>query len=163
MAEPAPAESEPKEAEEDSGPKPTRPASEQLLLADQMYSLSFSSSEAGDKAEELCSKHADNPKKKNECMRRERSKIKKDVLHFVRDDQGNLFWITSEQRGNKLKRLKKVGFKVLKETENSVEIQAKGMAKPVTIGVPSDYSIEVPDSQHGKLVYNAKVNLATDE
>ena len=166
---PPPAESEKPRAAEPkpepvSEPKPTRGALEMLLLPDQMYSLSFSSSEAGEKAEQRChARHKDNPKQKNQCMKLARSKIKDDVLHFTKDANGYLFWTTSEQRGNKLKRRKNVGFKVLKETENSVQIKVKGLAKPVTIGVPNDYSIEVPSAKHGKLVYEAKVEIKTDE
>ena len=155
---------EPKAEEKSSEPKPTRSALELLLLPDQMYSLSFSSSAAGEKAEERChKKYKDNPKKKNQCLKGERAKIKDDVLQFTKDANGYLFWITSEQRGNILKRRKKVGFKVVKETDNSVELKVKGLAKTVTIGVPNDYSIEVPNAKHGKLVYEAKIDIKTDQ
>ena len=152
----------PKSAEPEPVSKPTRSASETLLLPGQMYSLAFSSSQAGIEAEERCQKH-DKPQKRNQCMKQERTKIKDDVLHFIKDERGNMFWVSSEQRGNLLKRRKKVGFKIVKETENTVELKLKGAAKPVVISVPNDYSIEVPDPAHGTLVYESKMDIATEE
>lgn len=157
------AESEAKPAAAEPVSKPTRTASETLLLPGQMYSLAFSSSEVGDKAEQRCQKHADKPQKRNQCMKQERAKIKDDVLHFIKDERGNMFWVVSEQRGNLLKRRKKVGFKIVKETENTVELKLKGAAAPVVITVPNDYSIEVPDPNHGSLIYESKMDIATEE
>ncbi len=156
----APGTSAKAEAPEEPESQPGRSASELLLLPDQMYSLAFSSSEAGEKAEERCSKHNDNPKRHNECMKRERAKIDEDVLHFQKDDGGRLYWITSSQHGNKLTRKRKVEFTIVKETPDSVEIKLKGQGKSVTIGVPNEYSIEVPSPKYGKLVYESKVDIA---
>ncbi len=155
--------SEAKAAEAEPVSKPTRTPSETLLLPGQMYSLAFSSSEAGTKAEQHCQKHADKPQRRNQCMKQERAKIKDDVLHFIKDERGNLFWVSSEQRGNVLKRRKKVGFKIVKETENTVELKVKGAAAPIVISIPNDYSIEVPDPKHGTLVYESKMDISTEE
>jgi hypothetical protein len=156
-------ESAAKPAEAEPVSKPARTASETLLLPGQMYSLAFPSSEAGNKAEQRCQKHADKPQQRNQCMKQERAKIKDDVLHFIKDERGNMFWVSSEQRGNLLKRRKKVGFTIVKETENTVELKLKGAAAPVVISVPNEYSIEVPDPRHGTLVYESKMDIATDE
>jgi len=158
-------ESEPEAAPEPEVEKPTKPPSDVLVQNDTMFSLNFSSSEPGRKAEESCDKkHANNPKARNQCMRAQRQRIKEDVLQFTKDDQGQLHWTISQQKGNRLIRLKKVQFELGKETENSIEIKLKGGSqRSLVIKIPNDYTIEVPNQAHGTLVYDAKVELAADE
>ena len=130
-----------------------------------MFSLNFSSSEVGQKAEERCDKkYSNNPKARNQCMRSARSAVKEDVLQFTKDDQGRLYWTISQQKGNKLKRLKKIQFELGEETDNSIQIKLKGGSRrTVVIKIPNDYTIEVPNQVHGALVYDAKVEIATDD
>ena len=161
----AKAEPEPEPEPEPEVEKPSKPPSDVLVSNDTMFSLNFSSSEAGQKAEERCDKkHSDNPKARNQCMRGARKGIKEDVLQFTKDDQGRLYWTISQQIGNKLKRLKKIQFELGEETENSIQIKLLGGSRrALVIEIPNDYTIRVPNQQHGKLVYDAKVELAADE
>lgn len=140
--------------------KPTKPPSDVLVSNDTMFSLNFSSSEPGEKAEQKCDKYASNPKRRTQCMRAARRQIKEDVLQFTKDDRGRLFWIISQQKGNKLKKLKKVQFELGEETENSIQIKLLGGSRrTLVIKIPNDYTIEVPNQKYGKLVYDAKVEL----
>lgn len=161
----AKAEPEPEAEPQPEVEKPSKPPSDVLVSNDTMFSLNFSSSEPGLKAEERCDKkHADNPKLRNQCMRNARKGVKEDVLQFTKDDQGRLHWTISQQKGNKLTRLKKVQFELGKETENSIEIKLLGGSRrSLVISIPNDYTIEVPNQKHGKLVYDAKVELAEAE
>jgi hypothetical protein len=142
-------------------PKPSKPPSDVLISNDTMFSLNFSSSEPGKKAEERCDKqYAKNPKQRNACMRKARTGVKEDVLQFTKDDKGRLYWTISQQKGSKLKRIKKVQFKLGKETENSIEIKLLGgSGRTLVIQIPNDYTIAVPNQKYGKLVYDAKVDL----
>ena len=144
--------------------KPSKPPSDVVIANDTIFSLNFSSSEPGQKAEKACDKkHSNNPKKRNQCMKKWRTGVKEDVLQFTKDDKGRLHFIISQQKGNKLKRIKKVAFKIGKETENSLEIKLLGGSRrTLVIAVPNDYTIEVPNMKHGKLVYDAKVDLGED-
>ena len=158
------------EAEPESKPeakpeveKPSKPPSDVLVSNDTIFSLNFSSSEPGQKAEQRCDKHADDPKRRNQCMRQARSAIKEDVLQFNKDDQGRLYWTISQQNGNKLRRLKKIQFKLGEETENTIEIKlSSGSQRNLVIEIPNDYTIEVPNQKWGNLVYDAKVDLAVE-
>lgn len=161
----AKAEPKPEPKPEPEVEKPSKPPSDVLVSNDTLFSLNFASSEPGQKAEERCDKkHADNPKLRNQCMKSARKGIKEDVLQFTKDDQGRLYWTISQQVGNKLKRLKKIQFELGEETENSIKIQLRGGSRrTLVIEIPNDYTIRVPNQRHGKLVYDAKVELAGDD
>ena len=120
------------------------------------FVLSFNNSEVGIKAGERCdSKHPNDPKGRNQCMKTARATVKEDVLHFQLGSLGKWVWTTSTQRGSTLQQMKQVNFTWGEETKNSVEILTSRGEK-VLISVPNNYSIEIEHPTHGKLTYDSK-------
>jgi hypothetical protein len=153
--EPAPAIEEEPASSEPAGPTNRTP--KDVVGAEKArFALSFSSSEAGMKAEEKCDgKHKDDPRARNQCMKNARSAIKEDVLQFLDDGTGRWTWITFTQRGSNLIQIKKTNFTWGAETKNSIEIVPSKGSK-VVIGVPNNYSVVVEHPTHGKLSYDSK-------
>lgn len=165
-AEPEAAEKDAKEETADAGESASASASDRhrsalgtLTAENTRFVLSFERSEAGEAAAEECEQFASKPQKKTACITKARKKITADVLHFVKDDADQWYWITSTQKGTGLKQLSKVKIEIGKDTASSVEVIAKGPGASTTvIDVLDDYTIAMP-SKHGRLVYEAKVGL----
>jgi hypothetical protein len=158
----------------DDGPKPTRTPDDILKAPDTVFLFSFNDSEPKQAAEEKCDKkHADNPKKKNECMAGERKKFPAEGHRFKKDDKGDQWWwITVHQTGNKLIEIHKIPIEFGEVTATSVTLKSVGKDKgkkpfanppaKVVFEVPNDYQIAIKDPKHGRLVFQAKVGSLTE-
>jgi hypothetical protein len=163
------------EADPETGmPKPQRTAQDIITAPDVSFVLAFANSEAGEKAEKACSeKSKDNAKKQNQCMAKARKEILEDIMHFSKDKSEKWWWTVSHMVGQKLKTFHKVQIEFADEKSDSIAIKLVGKdrgTKPwknppskVTIGVPNEFSIEIKDPTHGKLVYEAKIGIVGKE
>lgn len=142
---------------EDGPPGPTGRTPKEIVESEDIrFVLSFNSSDVGIKAGERCdSKHKNDPKGRNQCMKAARSTVKEDVMQFQFGSLGKWVWTTSTQRGSTLQQIKQVNFTWGEETKNSIEIQTSKGEK-VVIGVPNNYSIVIEHPTHGKLTYDSK-------
>jgi hypothetical protein len=164
-----------KDKEEETGmPKPQRTPQDIITAPDVSFVLAFANSEAGEKAEKACSeKSKDNPKKQNQCMAKARKEVLEDVMQFSKDKSEQWWWTVSHMSGQRLKAFHKVQIEFADEKGDSITIKLVGKdrgTKPwknppskVTIGVPNEFSIEIKDPTHGKLVYEAKIGIVGKE
>ena len=153
-------------------PKATRSAQDIVSAPDVVFMLSFNDSDVKQAAESKCSASAGNdPKKMNGCMSKARKAIDIDGYQF-KEINGKWFWLTLRTQGKTLHTLHKFEFEFGPEEEGSVTIKPKGKdlgsapgrtPGPVTIQVPNDYQIALNDPKLGKLVYEAKIGLLTNQ
>src|SRR6187431_3230299 len=133
-------------------PKATRSAQDIVSAPDVVFMLSFNDSDVKQAAESKCSASAGNdPKKMNGCMSKARKAIDIDGYQF-KEINGKWFWLTLRTQGKTLHTLHKFEFEFGPEAEGSVTIQ-----------VPNDYQISLNDPKLGKLVYEAKIGLLTNQ
>ncbi len=149
------------ESGEPAGPTGSLTPKSVISAEETRFVLNFNACDIGIKASETCDRqYSSDPRKRNECMKSARSKIKEDVMEFNEGKSGQLVWTTSTQKASSLMHLRQLNFTWGEETKNSITIvPSKG--SPVVIGVPNNYSITIDHPQHGKLVYDAKVSGAT--
>jgi len=153
-------------------PKATRTAQEMISAPDVVFMLSFNDSDVKQAAESKCSASSGNdPKKMNGCMSKARKAIDIDGYQF-KEIGGKWFWLTLRTQGKTLHTLHKFEIEFGPEAEGSVTIKPKGKdlgsapgrtPGPVTIQVPNDYQIALNDPKLGKLVYEAKIGLLTNQ
>src|SRR6188768_123077 len=152
--------------------KPGRSAQEILTAPDVVFMLSFNDSDVKQAAETKCSASAGNdPKKLNGCMSKARKAIDIDGYQF-KEVGGKFFWLTLRTQGKTLHTLHKFEVEFGPETPGSVSVKPKGKdlgskagrtPGPFTVQVPNDYQISFDDPKLGKLVYEAKIGLLTQE
>lgn len=162
VEEEAPSESEPEpvaEEPEDEGPEgPSGGRKPKDIVGSEgsRFVLNFNSSEIGIKAGEECdAKHKNDPRRRNECVKNARSRVKEDVMQFQANPAGVWVWTTSTQRGSTLIKLRQTNFDWGEETKNSIELKPSN-GSPVVLGVPNNYSIVFDHPTHGKLTYDSK-------
>lgn len=153
-------------------PKATRTAQEIISAPDVVFMLSFNDSDVKQAAETKCSASSKNdPKKMNGCMSKARKAIDIDGYQF-KEISGKWFWLTLRTQGKTLHTLHKFEIEFGPEAEGSVTIKPKGKdlgSAPgrtpgaVTIQVPNDYQIALNDPKLGKLVYEAKIGLLSNQ
>jgi hypothetical protein len=151
-----------------SGPTITRTAKDIVTAPDTLFMFSFNESDVKQKAEDACEgRSKGDPKKRAECMTKEKGKIDSDGVGF-KQENGNWYFLTIRRKGKVLTNLHKVSFEWGAETPNSVVLKITGKdtgTKPgrfpneVKIEVPNDYQIVLDDPEHGKMVYEAKIGL----
>ena len=155
----------------DDGPKPTRSAQDIITAPDVVFMLAFNESDIKKTAESKCTASSGNdPKKMNGCMAKARKGVDIDGYRFKEKD-GKWWWLTLRTQGKVVHTLHKFEIEFGPEKEGSITIKPKGKdlgAAPgrtpssVTITVPNDYQIELNDPKLGKLVYEAKIGIASE-
>ena len=157
---------------ESESAKPARSAQDILTAPDVVFMLSFNDSDVKQTAETKCTASSGNDQKKmSGCMSKARKAIDIDGYQF-KEISGKWYWLTLRTQGKTLHMLHKFEIEFGPETPGSVTIKPKGKdlgAKPgktpgnVTIQVPNDYQISLTDPKLGKLVYEAKIGLLSNE
>ena len=152
--------------------KPARSAQEILTAPDVVFMLSFNDSDVKQAAETKCSASSGNdPKKLNGCMAKARKAIDIDGYQFKEVD-GKWFWLTLRTKGKTLTTLHKFEVEFGPETPGSVSVKPKGKdlgskagrtPGAFTVQVPNDYQISLDDPKLGKLVYEAKIGLLSQD
>jgi hypothetical protein len=124
-------------------------------------------------AEEQCDKRAkDNPKKRAECMTKEKNKISTDGMVFSQE-KNRWYWSTVRRKGKTLVYLHKVPVEFEKETATTVVLKpvgkdegtmrGRGAPGETEVEVPNDYQMILQDPKHGKMVFEAKVGLLGEQ
>ncbi|HEY3253212.1 MAG TPA: hypothetical protein VGJ91_04655 [Polyangiaceae bacterium] len=153
-------------------PKATRSAQDIITAPDVVFMLSFNDSDVKQAAETKCTASSGNdPKKMIGCMSKARKEIDIDGYQF-KEISGKWYWLTLRTQGKTLHMLHKFEIEFGPEAEGSVTIKPKGKdlgSKPgrtpgtLTIQVPNDYQIALSDPKLGKLVYEAKIGLLSND
>jgi len=151
--------------------KPGRSAQDILTSPDVVFIVSFNDSDVKQAAETKCTASSGNdPKKMNQCMAKARKSLDVDGYRFKQKD-GQWWWLTLHMHGKVIQTLHKFQIDFGPEKDGSVTIKPKGKdlglapgrtPGPVTIQVPNEDEIVINDPKLGKLVYEAKIGLATE-
>jgi hypothetical protein len=182
-AKPIPAEAKAAEPVKEEAPKPTEDARDGLRKASRppmdlltgnnvVYVFNFAGSAKGEAAKAQCESAGD-PKAVRECVAAERAKIQVESVRFVKDPQGQYWWVTyNKYKGNLLK-WHKVQFMPGKEDADTISLSLVGKDKGIApmprvpaalkVELPNDYSIVISDPEHGDMMYDAKIGLMDAE
>ena len=155
----------------DDGPKPTRSAQDILTAPDVVFMVSFNESDVKKTAESKCTANSGNdPKKLNACMAKARQALEVDGYRFKEKD-GKWWWHTLRTQGKVVHTTHKFEIEFGPEKDGSITLKPKGKdlgsspgrtPSSVTISVPNDYQIVLNDPKLGKLVYEAKIGIASE-
>jgi hypothetical protein len=154
--------------------KASRPPLELLTGNNVVYVLNYAGSKIGEAAKERCEgEHADDRAQARQCLTKEREKVAIESARFVKDPQGQYWWVTYNRYKGNLLKWHKIQFLPGKEDGDSITLNLTGKDKGIApmpkvpallkIELPNDYSIVVSDPQHGALVYDAKIGLMDQE
>jgi hypothetical protein len=171
---------EPKAASKDDakpadtgGPEVKRTAKDIITAPEVTFMFSFNNSEPKEKAEKACSAQAgEDAKKMALCMKKASSKFEADGMQFKKDDKGEWVWITLRRKGSALTILHKIHIDFSDDKATSVVIKTSGkdtgktptkLPSEVTIEVPNEFQISMKDPTYGRMVYEAKIGIMSDE
>jgi hypothetical protein len=172
--EPETTQAEPAEASgtPSGGERPSRSPIETITAAKVAFVINYSSSEPYEKAEKRCeAKSGGDPKQRAACMQKERSDFMADVIQFKKNKKDKMIWLTYRRKGSNLTELSQAEIELSDETENTVTVKVLDTKKPralfaarnkFKIKVPNDYSLELDEPMHGKLVYDAKIDVLAE-
>ena len=157
----------------DDGPKSTRSAQDILTAPDVVFMFSFNDSDVKETADSKCTAASSNdPKKMNECMAKARKAPGLDVDGYrFKQKDNKWYWLTLHTQGKILHTLHKFEIAFGPEKPGSVTFKPVGKdlgsapghtPASVTFDVPNDYQIVFNDSKLGKLVYEAKIGVASE-
>jgi len=163
-----------KPAEERDGlRKASRPPMDMLTGNNVVYVFNFQGSAVGTSAKEQCESRNDNPAHARECVAKERSKIPVESVRFVKDGQGQYWWVTLNRYKGNLLKWHKIQFVPGKQDEDSVSLTLTGKDKGIApmarvpaslkVELPNDYSIVISDPEYGQMMYDAKIGLLEAE
>lgn len=156
---------------DEGGPKSGRTPRDILAAPDVVWVLNFNDSDVKAAAEEKCeAKSGKDPKKMNACMAAAHKTVDVDGYRFVEKD-GKLWWITLKINGKKITNLHKFEADFVEKDHAAVVKpkgkdlgQAPGRTPPdTTFDCPNEYQITVKDPRLGKLAYDAKIGLVSND
>jgi len=166
------AKSEPKK-DESSGPEVKRTAKDIITAPEVTFMFSFNNSEPKEKAEKACSAQSgDDAKKMAMCMKKASGKFEADGMQFKKDDKGEWVWVTLRRKGSAITILHKVHIDFADDKPTSVVLKTSGKdtgTKPgkfpseVTVKVPNEFQIELDDPANGRMVYEAKIGIMSND
>ena len=152
-------------------PKLTRSAQDIITAPDVVFMFSFNDSDVKQAAETKCTAASGNdPKKMNTCLAKARKVIDVDGYRFKEKD-GKWWWLTLRTQGKVIHTLHKFEIDFGPEKDGSITIKPKGKdlgsapgrtPASVVISVPNEYQISLNDPKLGKLVYEAKIGIASE-
>jgi hypothetical protein len=155
-----------------AGPEVKRTAKDIITSPEVTFMFNFNASDPKEKAEKACASVGDDPKKMAMCMKKASSKFEADGMQFKKDDKGEWVWIVIRRKGAAISVLHKmrVEFSDDKPTSVVVKTSGKDMGKgpgklpsEVTIEVPNEFEIAMKDPTHGRMVYEAKIGIMSDD
>lgn len=155
-------------------PTVTRTAKDLITAPDIAFMFSFNDSEPKAKAEEKCTAQSkEDPKKMAQCMTKERAKFDADGMQFKQNDKGVWEWLTLRRKGSKIITLHRIEFEFGEDKKDHVTLKTAGKdrgSKPyvnvprtVEIEVPNEFQIAIDDPTHGRLVYEAKIGIFSND
>ncbi len=154
-----------------SGSQPSQSPAEALTAARVSFLIDYASSDAKVKAQANCEKDPkkDDPAAKAACMQKARAQFLADLLVFLKDKKGHITLTIYKRNESELKEVYIAPVSFADETPKSLHLKFKGGGsgqRPLfkntnspTLNMPNDYTIEIEDSEYGKLRYDAKIGL----
>jgi hypothetical protein len=154
-------------------PEVKRTAKDILTAPEVTFMFNFNASEPKEKAEKECSAQAgDDPKKMALCMKKASSKFEADGMQFKKDKAGEWTWITLRRKGSSITVLHNVHIDFADDKPSSVTIKTSGkdsgkgpgkVPSEVAVEVPNEFEIALKDPTYGRMVYEAKIGIMSDE
>jgi hypothetical protein len=155
------------------GPEVKRTAKDIITAPEVTFMFNFNDSEPKEKAEKACSSESgDDAKKMALCMKKASSKFEADGMQFKKDNKGQWTWVTIRRKGSAITVLHNIPIDFGDDKPTSVVIKPIGkdtgkqpMKAPseVTIEVPNEFEIALKDPAHGRMVYEAKIGIMSNE
>lgn len=153
--------------------KASRPPAELITGPNLVYVFNFKDSAIGIAAKEECeAKSGGDRGAAAACMEKARSKVPVEFVRFIKEPDGEHWWITYNRYKGNLLKWHKVQFKPGQETEDRLTLNLfgkdKGIApmarvpRELSIELPNDYTIVVNDPQNGPMQYDAKIGTMED-
>jgi len=153
---------------------PARSVSEVLSVPDKAWVFSFEGSAAYDKAKSGCDERfKEDPGARARCITKARDTFTADAMEFTRDAAGNDVWVIYRTKSNKLIKVYSVQIEYGAQEGDTVSIKKLGRetGKPVLfsgvsefkVKLGGEYSLELQDSQHGMLSYDARLGFIANQ
>lgn len=165
--------SDTKPADSTTPPEVKRTAKDIITAPEVTFMFNFNDSEPKEKAEKACNSEAgDDAKKMALCMKKASSKFEADGMQFKKDNKGQWVWVTIRRKGSTVTVLHNVPIEFGDDKPTSVVIKPVGKdtgkqpSKPpseVVIDVPNEFEIALKDPTHGRMVYEAKIGIMSDD
>ena len=146
-------------------------ASEVLTAPKVAFLVDYAGSDVKAKAQAACEKDPKNsePAAKSACMQKARNQFLPDVLVFQKDKKDHVTLTIYKRNESALKEVYVAPVAFSNVTAHSVQLKFKGggsgqralfrSSNSPTLSLPNDYTIEIDDSDFGKLRYDAKVGF----
>jgi len=147
--------------------KASRPPAELITGPNLVYVFNFKESEVGRAAKERCSEQSDDPGSVGACLEKARSKVPVELIRFIKEPSGELWWVTYNRYKGNLLKWHRVRFQPGDAADDRITLNLigddKGIApmarvpRHLQIELPNDYSIVVKDPDNGAMLYDAKI------
>jgi hypothetical protein len=171
-AAPAPEPPKPAAEPEPEAKAPSRLPSDILSVPDKAWVFSFEGSAAYDKAKAECDeKFKSDPGGRARCITKARDTFTADAMEFTRDDAGHDVWVIYRTQSNRLVQVYSVQIEYGEQGNDTVNIKKLGgeKGKPILfsdvkefqVKLGGEYSLELTDSKHGLLAYDARLGFIT--
>lgn len=175
QAQPKAAAAEPTEVDPrgDGLRKASRPPAELITGPNLVYVFNFKDSAIGIAAKAECEEKSGGDRgAAAACMEKARSKVPVEFVRFIKEPDGEHWWITYNRYKGNLLKWHKVQFKPGQESEDRLTLNLfgkdKGIApmarvpRELSIELPNDYTIVVNDPENGPMQYDAKIGTMED-
>jgi predicted small lipoprotein YifL len=160
-------------AADSSSPEVKRTAKDIITAPEVTFMFNFNDSEPKEKAEKACSAEAgDDAKKMALCMKKASGKFEADGMQFKKDNKGQWVWVTIRRKGSSVTVLHNIPIEFGDDKPTSVVIKPVGkdtgkqpskQPSEVVVEVPNEFEIALKDPAHGRMVYEAKIGIMSDD
>jgi len=153
--------------------KASRPPAELITGPNLVYVFNFKDSAIGIAAKEECeAKSGGDRGAAAGCMEKARSKVPVEFVRFIKEPDGEHWWITYNRYKGNLLKWHKVQFQPGEESDDRLTLNLLGKDKGIapmarvprslSIELPNDYTIVLNDPDNGPMQYDAKIGTMDD-
>jgi hypothetical protein len=149
--------------------KASRPPAELITGPNLVYVFNFKESEVGIAAKKQCTEESDDPGALGSCLQKARGKVPVELIRFIKEPNGELWWVTYNRYKGNLLKWHRVQFQPGEQSDDRVTLNLMGKDKGIApmarvprhleIELPNDYSIVVKDPENGTMLYDAKIGM----
>lgn len=149
--------------------KASRPPAELITGGNLVYVFNFKESEVGIAAKERCNSENEDPKAIAACLEKARSKVPVELVRFIKEPNGEHWWVTYNRYKGNLLKWHRVQFQPGEQGDDRITLNLIGKDKGIApmarvprqlqIELPNDYSITVKDPEFGSMYYDAKIGM----
>jgi hypothetical protein len=149
--------------------KASRPPAELITGPNLVYVFNFKESEVGLAAKKQCAEENDDPGALGACLQKARGKVPVELIRFIKEPNGELWWVTYNRYKGNLLKWHRVQFQPGEQSDDRVTLNLIGKDKGIApmarvprhleIELPNDYSILVKDPENGTMLYDAKIGM----